>query len=219
MGKQHATLTDPAALALTAADAQTLIKAMQPYFETEGITLHFASPERWLAEGEIFRHTPTASLDRVTARNVDAWLPASKVLKLLQNEMQMLLYTHPLNDERSANRLQTVNSFWLSGTGALAPAQATPIPTPSITVTINRSLAQAAWTDDWAAHTQAWLTLDAGDIAALLARQTRGETLRLSLCSETQALTFETSPPSLRTRAIKLFKPCGLSDVLFQLSK
>ena len=213
MGREHATLTDPAALALTATEAQTLLAAMQPYFETEGITLHNAAPDRWLAEGEVFRHLPTASLDRVMGRNVDAWLPASKALKLLQNEMQMLLYTHPLNDERSMKRLQTVNSFWLSGTGALAQAQ----PTHAPNISINRSLAQAAFTDDWSAHAQAWASLDAGDIAALLARQTDGETVRLSLCGETRALTFETSAPSLLTRTRNLLRPYGNLDVLWQL--
>ena len=217
MGREHATLTDPAALALTDVDAQTLLQAMQPYFETEGITLHATAPDRWLAEGEIFRDLPTASLDRVMGRNVDAWLPASRKIKLLQNEMQMLLYTHPLNDERSSKRLQTVNSFWLSGTGALAQAPTTSLPTTNITV--NRSLAQAAFTDDWAAHTQAWTVLDAGEVAALLARQTAGETVRMSLCSESQALTFETSAPGLFTRARNFLKPHGTLDVLWQLSK
>ncbi len=215
MGREHATLTDPAALALTGLEAHTLLQAMQPYFETEGITLHTAAPGCWLAEGEIFRALPTASLDRVMGRNVDAWLPASKKIKLLQNEMQMLLYTHPLNDERSAKRLQTVNSFWLSGTGALTQAPTT-LPRD---ISINRSLAQAAFADDWAAHAQAWAALDAGDVAALLARQIRGENVRLSLCSDTQALTFETSNPSVLTRVMNLLRPHGNLDVLWQLSK
>jgi hypothetical protein len=213
MGREHATLTDPAALALPDADAKTLLAAMQPYFATQGITLHHAAADRWLAEGEVFRHLPTASLDRVMGRNVDTWLPASKALKLLQNEMQMLLYTHPLNDERSLKRLQTVNSFWLSGTGALAQAPTAAVPN----ISINRSLAQAAFTDDWSAHAQAWAALDAGDIAALLARQTTGETVRLSLCGETRALTFETSAPSLLTRTRNLLRPYGNLDVLWQL--
>ena len=216
MGREHATLTDPAALALRDVDALTLLAAMQPYFETEGITLHDAAPDRWLAEGEIFRDLPTASLDRVLSRNVDAWLPASKKIKLLQNEMQMLLYTHPLNDERSLKRLQTVNSFWLSGTGALTYA---PTTTPLPNITVNRSLAQAAFSDDWAAHAQAWTALDAGDVAALLTRQTAGETVRLSLCGESQALTFETSAPGLLTKVMNLLRPHGNLDALWQLSK
>ena len=215
MGREHATLSDPSALGLTADDANTLLQAMQPYFETEGITLHYAVPDRWLAEGEIFRDLPTASMDRVMGRNVDKWLPASKKIKLLQNEMQMLLYTHPLNDERSLKRLQTVNSFWLSGTGALINAPTTPTPN----ITLNRSLAQAAFTDDWSRHAQAWAALDAGDIAALLARQTAGETVRLSLCSDTDALTFETSAPSMLEKINNFLRPYRNLDVLWQLSK
>jgi hypothetical protein len=42
-------------------------------------------------------------------------------MKLLQNEMQMLLYTHALNDERAARRQLPVNSFWLSGTAPSPP--------------------------------------------------------------------------------------------------
>ena len=194
---------------------------MQPYFETEGITLHPAAPDRWLAEGEIFRDLPTASLDRVMGRNVDAWLPASRKIKLLQNEMQMLLYTHPLNDARAAGRLQTVNSFWLSGTGALVPTE--PMQTmqaiQKLHITVNRALAQAAFADDWAGHAQAWAALDAGDVATWLARQTAGESVRLSLCSESQALTFETSAPGLLTKVMRLLKPYGSLDELWQLSK
>lgn len=214
MGREHATLTDPDALALSAADAHTLLAAMQPYFKTEGITLHCAAPGRWLAEGEVFRCLPTASLDRVMGRNVDAWLPGSKALKLLQNEMQMLLYTHPLNDERSLQRLPTVNSFWLSGTGALA--QAVPV-RPNITV--NRSLAHATFANDAAAHAHAGAALDAGDIAVLLARQAGGETVRLSLCGETRALTFETSAPGPFTRVMNVFRSSHAPALVFQLSK
>ena len=35
----------------------------------------------------------------------------------------MLLYTHPVNDARSARGVLPVNSFWLSGTGALPQPQ------------------------------------------------------------------------------------------------
>ncbi|MDP3828560.1 MAG: hypothetical protein Q8Q74_18560, partial [Polaromonas sp.] len=76
MGRDHATMTDPAALDLPEAESRTLLAAMQPYFETYGITLHHAAPTRWLAEGELFRDLPSASLDRVLGRNVDTCCPA-----------------------------------------------------------------------------------------------------------------------------------------------
>ena len=213
MGREHATLTDPAALGLTPEESRTLLAAMQPYFETEGITLHFAAPERWLAEGEVFRHLPTASLDRVLGRNVDIWLPATSTLRRLQNEMQMLLYTHPLNDERSSRRLRTVNSFWLSGTGALSR----PVPTQTNPINLPRHLAQAAFTDDWIAYAQAWSQLDAGDIAQLLARQGKGESIRLTLCGERSAQTFETASPGIFRRISSLLHPQPPLAVLEQL--
>ncbi len=193
MGREHATLTDPAALDITPDESRTLLAAMQPYFATEGITLHHENdtPSRWLAEGAVFKDLPTASLDRALGRNVDPLLPQSKTIKLLQNEMQMLLYAHPVNDARGARRQRTINSFWLSGTGALRQAAAT-----NSAVTVYRGLAQAAFTDDWAAFTSGWAALDATEFAQLL-KQQAGHKVRISLCGESNAMTFETAERSI----------------------
>ena len=212
MGREHATLTDPAALALNELEAHTLLDAMQPYFATEGITLHYLQPTRWLARGDVFAALPTASLDRVLGRNVDRWLPASKQIKLLQNEMQMLLYTHPINDERAAIGQRSINSFWVSGSGALAEA-ATDHPHTNVT----RVLAQSAFTNDWAAYAQAWAQLDANDIAQLLAQQQGGKTVRISLCGENNAMTFETAQHGVLTKIKNVLSPQPLINVLKQL--
>ncbi len=207
MGREHATLTDPAALALREDESRALLAAMQPYFATDGISLHYLRPERWLAEGEPFRQLPTAALDRVLGRNVDAWLPDAKSarqLRRLQNEMQMLLYTHPLNDERAARRQLPVNSFWLSGTGALPASHSGARPND---ISMPRSLAQAVFHDDWAAYAQAWAALDAGELARLLARQRAGETVRLTLCGERGAQTLESSRPGLFAKISNLLSP------------
>ena len=189
MGREHATLTDPATLDMRQAESRTLLAAMQPYFATEGITLHYLEPTCWLAQGEVFRSLPTASLDRVLGRNVDRWLPPSKAIKLLQNEMQMLLYTHPINDERAAQGQRTVNSFWASGSGALT---ASANGNPQVNVNVTRVLAPAALSNDWAAYAQAWTQLDGTVIAQLLTQQNSGKTVRLSLCGESHAMTFDT---------------------------
>ena len=215
MGREHATLTDPAALELTPEDSQTLLAAMQPYFATEGITLHYAAPERYLAEGEVFRTLPTASLDRVLGRNVDPWLPPSRAMKLLQNEMQMLLYTHPLNDERSAKRLRPVNSFWISGTGALnQPALQT---LQAHKITVPRTLAKAAFKDDWADYVKAWGEIDAIGIAQLLVQQNAGHSVRITLCGERNAQTFETTAQSFFNKISHRFKTKNPLDLLSQL--
>lgn len=216
MGREHASLSDPAALALGQAEAQTLLAAMQPYFATEGITLHAATPGRWLAEGELLRDLPTASLDRVLGRNVDAWLPATTTagsLRRLQNEMQMLLYTHPLNEERALQRKPPVNSFWLSGSGALPAGFAA----PASHAEVPRQLAQAAFTDDSEGYAAAWAALDAGPVAALLEQQRAGRAVRLSLCGEGRAFTYDTAAAGLAARFVQLFKPLRAGGVLEQL--
>lgn len=215
MGRGHATLSDPAALALSEDESRALLAAMQPYFETDGITLHYVTPERWLAEGELFRHLPTASLDRVLGRNVDAWLPSAthaRPLRRLQNEMQMLLYTHPFNDARVRQLQLPVNSIWISGSGALPALLAAPHE-----VSATRSLAQAVFADDWAAYAQAWAQLDGGAIAQLLARQQAGEAVRLTLCGERSAQTFATSRAGLFAKISSLLAPKPLWDGLQQL--
>ncbi|MDB5889475.1 MAG: hypothetical protein JWP47_306 [Polaromonas sp.] len=216
MGREHATLTDPSTLALTEGESQALMAAMQPYFETEGIALHLSQPGRWLAEGEIFRDLPTASLDRVLGRNVDAWLPGAKTapsLRRLQNEMQMLLYTHPINDQRAANGHRSVNSFWISGTGAM--------PQPALvardTVTAPRALAEAAVADDWGRYADAWAVLDAGEVSQLLAHQRSGGAVRLTLCGESNSQTYESGKRGVLARFSSLLSPQPASNVLAKL--
>jgi hypothetical protein len=217
MGHLHATLSDPAALALGEDESRALLAIMQPYFETDGITLHYSThlgPGRWLAEGELLRDLPTASLDRVLARNVDAWLPdapQAAPLRRLQNEMQMLLYIHPFNDTREIRRQLPVNSFWISATGDLPSDQALTDPAQ---ISAPRSLAQAVFKEDWAAYTQAWQTLDANELAPLLTRQRTGETVRLTLCGERSAQTFESRRASLRSRVSAIFSPMRPLDIL-----
>ncbi len=213
MGHEQATLTDPNDLALSEADSRTLMAAMQVYFDADGIRLHYLAPQRWLAEGEVFKDLPTASLDRVLGRSVNPWLPAGssgKTLRRLQNEMQMLLYTHPINDARSSQRQLPVNSIWFSGTGDL-PEQHT---TEQQQVSAPRTLADAALRDDWQAYAAAWGSLDAHEAKDFLARQSAGEVVRLTLCGERTALTFESAPRNLLRRFKQLLKPKPLLGLL-----
>ena len=212
MGREHATLTDPATLDVSEAESRMLMTAMQSYFATEGITLHYLEPTRWLARGDVFASLPTASLDRVLGRNVDRWLPASRQIKLLQNEMQMLLYTHPVNDERAAIGQRSINSFWVSGSGALAGAA-----TEHSHNNVTRVLTQTAFTNDWAAYAQAWTQLDTNNIAQLLAQQNSGKSVRISLCGESNAMTFETAQHGVVTKIKNALNPQPIVQLLNQL--
>ena len=172
---------DPATLQLDAEASEVLRTAMQPYFAEDGITLHPSEPGTWLACGSVLHQLPTAALARVSGDVVDRWLPRqaeARVLRRLQNEMQMLLYTHPVNAARSARGLPEVNSFWISGTGTLGGG--------AIQNDVIRldTLHQANLNDDASAWTRAWESLDRDVIGPLRDAAERGAPVALTLCGQ-----------------------------------
>jgi hypothetical protein len=212
------TLGDPAYLQIDEATDNTLFKAMQSFFAEDGIALHPYKPGQWLAQSPLLVDLPTASLDRVIGRNIDPWLvgshtsaellsPAAKLLRRLQNEMQMLLYTHPVNDGR---RL-TINSFWVHGTGALPsdankPAQQEPA--------VIHTLRQSALQQDLIGWLEAWQHVDAQVISPMLARVAAGEPQRLVLCGEHEFHVYDSAAPSIWQRVRTRFAPTSLDTVL-----
>lgn len=201
VGMDSVTLGDPAALRLEEADAHALFAAMTPYFAEDGLALQFQSPERWLARGELLRDLPTASLDRVIGQNVKPWLPATREarpLQRLQSEMQMLLYTHPVNEARAARGLAAVNAFWLSGAGALPAGAAAP--PPGTAPVVPEGLREAALREDWPAWAQAWQRIDDQECAQLLAALAQTGEARLTLASEHRARSFEAGQAGLLSR-------------------
>ena len=215
----HIVMAPPATLQLEEAESRAVLAAVQPFFEEDGITLAYATPTRWLAQGEIFRGLATASLDRVVSgvgsRNVDEWMPPTAQggpLRRLQSEVQMLLYTHAVSDARNARGLFPINSFWVSGSGALAnPPSAQPAPTVPL------ALLHAAQFEDWAGWSAAWQHLDATACAELLTALDQGHTVQLTLCGESNAQTFAFAPRSILQKISNLLSPPRLSTVLEKL--
>lgn len=99
----------------------------------------------------------------------------------------MLLYTHAINEERSRTGRPTVNSFWVSGTGALPSP--TPLP-PREGLHVTHVLRDAALLRDWPAWAAGWRQVDERDCAPLVRALDRGEQVALTLCGERNARTF-----------------------------
>jgi hypothetical protein len=175
--------------------------------------MHWGAPLRWYLAHESLATLATASPDRVIGRNVDAWLgsaSAARRLRRLQNELQMLLYTHPLNDERAARGLLPVNSFWLSGCGVAQPATgAAPV--------VDERLRGPALAEDWAAWVKAWDTLDAGPLRELLCAAESGAVCSLTLCGERGAVRLEPAPRSLLKRLRGLWSAPAITPLLESL--
>jgi len=181
VGRDHVSLADPEALTLSEEESKQFLETIRHLFESEGWSLVYGAATRWYAAHDTLDGLPCASLDRVIGRNVDLWLesqPQARLLRRLQNEVQMLLYSHPLNDEREARGELPVNSFWLSGCGRAQRVSA------GAETHVDHSLRAPLLADDWAGWADAWRALDAGPIADLLARSQRGETTSLTVCGE-----------------------------------
>lgn len=190
VGQDHIAMGHPEQLGLTAEQSQALLAAMKPWFEEDGIALEYRAPAEWLARGEVFRGFASASLDRVIGRVIDAWLPQgreARTIRRLQQEMQMLLYTHEVNDERARAGRKPVNSFWVSGTGALPDSHAAALPDG---LAVPNDLRDAALLADWNAWSSAWKRIDETQCAALVKALDRGEHVALTLCGERNARTF-----------------------------
>lgn len=190
VGIDHIRMDDPSELQLNETESRALLAAVTPYFEGDGLTLTYDTPLRWLAQGEALSSMALqgiffASLDRVIGRNVDVWQPqsdASKSIRRLQNEMQMLLYTHPINDAREARDLPAVNSFWLSHEA-------------NVDARFYFSLRASALRSDWHAWAEAWHALD-----KKLVRATQ-----ITLCGERHAVTYVINhSPTIRQRISRL---------------
>ena len=214
VGREHVTLGDPAALALDEAESRALFDAVRELFESEGFRLAWGAPLRWYAAHESLDGLPCASIDRVIGRNVDLWLqtdtlrfPAAKLIRRLQNELQMLLYTHPLTDAREARGLLPVNSFWLSGCGRHQPAN-------GAAPTVDTRLRGPLLGEDWAAWAEAWQALDAGPLADALTAAKRGEAVQLTLCGERSAQTFTTAPRSAWQRLRQTWQTTDAAQIL-----
>lgn len=198
VGADHVSLPDPHNLHLSAQESHTFFEAVKPLFETEGWQMAWGAPLRWYAAHESLAGLPCASLDRVVGRNIDLWLPSSpqaRLIRRLQNEVQMLLYQLPLNDHRVGQGALPVNSFWLSGCGrpqAERPTQ------PALRIADN--LRGPALGGNWQAWGEAWLALDAGAIKEALSAVRAGQSVSLTLCGERYAQRFEAQPRGLWSR-------------------
>lgn len=125
-----------------AEDAAQLCASLNAHFSRDGLELIAPHPERWYLRLEQAPLIATQPLSEVAGRDVRGRLPEGKdALRWhgILNEIEMLLYSHPVNAAREARGEWPVNSVWLWGGGRDAGA----LPRPFGYVVTDSTLAMA----------------------------------------------------------------------------
>ena len=226
LGMDRAQLHDPEDLQLGEAESRALMDALTPLWADEGVTLRYVSPLRWLAQGDWLRDAHGISLAQAArgmlqhtqlTPEVPTQSNATRARLLrLRNEVEMLLYTHPVTDARAAQRLPAVNAIWLHGAGLLPAADAATVAQRAPGVRVDTRLAQAADQGGQAAWQAAWQAMQPELVAQLNAMQPNTGA-SLTLCGDEAALPFAPAAGGLGQRLARLIQPLRLADLLAPL--
>ena len=115
-------LSAPAPLAVTPQDAQVLAAKLNQHFVADGLQFQLGDSGRWYLRLEtppaITTSLPEAAIDRDISPFLPQGAGAAKWNRLL-NEIQMLVFEHPVNVARESRGELAINSIWLSGGGVL----------------------------------------------------------------------------------------------------
>jgi hypothetical protein len=111
-----------AGLGLTQDEAARLVAELNESLAQDGWLLKAPRPERWYLKPPAAAAITTTPLATANGRNVHPLLPQGADYKAWHtrlNEIQILLYTSPVNAAREARGLLPANSVWFWGGGRL----------------------------------------------------------------------------------------------------
>lgn len=112
-------LAAPVPLPLQHDEIEALTSALNKHFEADNM-LFFWHETQWFLSLEhnpnIQTHVPESAVNK----DINAFLPSGEGASkwaAFTNELQMLLFAHPVNQAREARGLPAVNSIWCYGGG------------------------------------------------------------------------------------------------------
>jgi hypothetical protein len=178
IARSHLLMPDLRHLALAEDDSRALLEGARPLFEEAGYALAYGDANTWFMRADDWTGMDTATPDAAVGVNLTDCMPAgprSLAYRKLQNEVQMLWFTHPANAAREARRQPPVNAFWLWGAANAATQHRVAVPAPPSGTTI------AAF------ETPSWLTALASKRLADLSEAGQSNANTLLICGNVAA--------------------------------
>ncbi|MGB4811248.1 MAG: hypothetical protein WBP13_02025 [Methylophilaceae bacterium] len=127
MQRDSVSLSAPVPLPISTPQATALLASLNAHFQQDGLNFLMGNSGAWYCR---LAHAPqmkTILPSEAIDKNMFNFLPqgqdASRWLAIM-NEVQMLLFSHPINAEREAQQQNVVNSVWFSGGGVLPAGKA-----------------------------------------------------------------------------------------------
>jgi hypothetical protein len=108
---------------ISAAEAEQISASLNEHFAGQGMEFFAPHPQRWYVRLDTPPRIRTRTLSQVIGGDVRRVLPTGEDAPRWHqvfNEIQMLLFAHPLNEVREARGALTINSVWLWGNGHVA---------------------------------------------------------------------------------------------------
>ncbi len=113
-------LSTPVPLPLSPDETQALLASLNQHFATDGLQFVVGESGCWYVKTSQQPEIATSHPAQAVNRDINAFLPqgadAAK-WRQLQNEIQMLLFSHPVNQMREQTGLPVCNSLWFWGGG------------------------------------------------------------------------------------------------------
>ncbi len=120
LGRDSYFLTDPDTTPISREESVMLIESLNAHFDGFGVCFYLLNGV-WFLGLDKDPQIITADINRVKNQDIADYLPQGEgalAWNKLQNEIQMLLFSHPVNQAREAQGLPVINSLWCYGLGA-----------------------------------------------------------------------------------------------------
>lgn len=120
LGRDSFFLTDPAETNISDDESTALIDSLNQHYAGMGICFYLVNSV-WFLGLDDHPNITTTPIDLVKGKDVADYFPQGEgalTWHKLQNEIQMLLFNHPINGAREAQGLPIINSLWCYGLGA-----------------------------------------------------------------------------------------------------
>ena len=121
LGLTDLTPLDPANIQLTDDESRALCEAADAHLSVEGVRLAFVNANTWSVTCAREINALTERPEWLIGEPLRPHLPRGQDARLLErwmNELQMLLFAHPVNAARESQGLPPINVVWLWGFGA-----------------------------------------------------------------------------------------------------